>query len=211
MLKSNYKVIMPANLPSGKNVVFAWSWFNKFGNREMYMNCALVNIQGVPGGQLTGPPIFTANIGGTCHTLEPEEFVYPNPGPQVEYGGMYSGKVAPPTIRSGCDNQIVPAYQAGSLAAVKEDNTLSSIATQQLVANSIQKPAQLKTSPDQSSSVSHHAKVAAFEDGAQLNCTRIYDDIYRCQRLLFTYCLLYYFLKISSPFKVSSFGSNLNL
>ncbi|KAB8269467.1 hypothetical protein BDV30DRAFT_242391 [Aspergillus minisclerotigenes] len=34
---------IPKDAPSGE-ALFAWTWFNKVGNREMYMNCAMVTI-----------------------------------------------------------------------------------------------------------------------------------------------------------------------
>ncbi|KAK3395342.1 hypothetical protein B0T20DRAFT_31830 [Sordaria brevicollis] len=38
-----FLIPIPDFLPSGP-ATFAWTWFNKVGNREMYMNCAPVNI-----------------------------------------------------------------------------------------------------------------------------------------------------------------------
>ena len=40
-----FQVPIPRGLPSG-NATFAWTWFNKIGNRELYMNCAPVAITG---------------------------------------------------------------------------------------------------------------------------------------------------------------------
>ncbi|KAF8470044.1 hypothetical protein BDZ91DRAFT_719802 [Kalaharituber pfeilii] len=40
---------IPSSAPSGE-ALFAWSWFNNLGNREMYMNCAVVTITGGSGG-----------------------------------------------------------------------------------------------------------------------------------------------------------------
>lgn len=40
-----YEFTIPSDAPSGK-ALLAWSWFNKIGNREMYMNCAMVTIGG---------------------------------------------------------------------------------------------------------------------------------------------------------------------
>lgn len=45
--KYNFKI--PSDAPSG-DALLAWSWFNKVGNREMYMNCAQVTIGGSSGG-----------------------------------------------------------------------------------------------------------------------------------------------------------------
>ncbi|KAG0137686.1 hypothetical protein HOY82DRAFT_512948 [Tuber indicum] len=77
---------VPKGLPKGKAVV-AWTWFNRIGNREMYMKCATVVI----GGEETSmtafealPGLFKANIGGGC--LVPEQATaidFKNPGPEV--------------------------------------------------------------------------------------------------------------------------------
>ncbi|KAJ5102361.1 hypothetical protein NUU61_004583 [Penicillium alfredii] len=40
-----YKFQVPQDAPSGE-ALLAWTWFNKVGNREMYMNCAMVTIGG---------------------------------------------------------------------------------------------------------------------------------------------------------------------
>jgi hypothetical protein len=40
-----YKFDIPSDAPNG-DALFAWTWFNKVGNREMYMNCAMVSIGG---------------------------------------------------------------------------------------------------------------------------------------------------------------------
>jgi hypothetical protein len=43
-LASNYDFTIPADAPAG-DALFAWTWFNQQGNREMYMNCAHVSIK----------------------------------------------------------------------------------------------------------------------------------------------------------------------
>lgn len=35
---------IPNTVPAGKNYTLAWTWFNKIGDREMYMNCAPVTV-----------------------------------------------------------------------------------------------------------------------------------------------------------------------
>ncbi|KAK2748767.1 hypothetical protein FQN57_000348 [Myotisia sp. PD_48] len=85
-LVDEYDFTIPADVPSG-NALLAWSWFNLVGNREMYMNCAHVTIQGGSGSGANLPAIFKANVGGSCRTAEGKETVFANPGPQVQYGG----------------------------------------------------------------------------------------------------------------------------
>ncbi|KAJ6104755.1 Extracellular protein [Penicillium sp. IBT 18751x] len=44
-IDKNYNFTVPSDAPSGE-ALLAWTWFNKVGNREMYMNCAFVTIGG---------------------------------------------------------------------------------------------------------------------------------------------------------------------
>ncbi|KIA75533.1 hypothetical protein HK57_00702 [Aspergillus ustus] len=100
-LQTSYNFKVPADAPSGE-ALLAWSWFNKIGNREMYMNCAQVTIGG--GAREAGftsvsrrdafsslPPLFIANVNGPgqCKTIEGQEVNFPLPGPDVE--GSLSG------------------------------------------------------------------------------------------------------------------------
>ncbi|KAL1918185.1 uncharacterized protein VTP21DRAFT_3451 [Calcarisporiella thermophila] len=58
-----YSVTIPESAPSG-DAVFAWTWVNAEGNREYYMNCADVKIEGGPaaGGEVTGPELLVVNV-----------------------------------------------------------------------------------------------------------------------------------------------------
>ncbi|KGO39380.1 hypothetical protein PEX1_070400 [Penicillium expansum] len=44
-IAKKYQFDVPSDAPSG-DALFAWTWFNKVGNREMYMNCAMITIGG---------------------------------------------------------------------------------------------------------------------------------------------------------------------
>lgn len=89
-LKDTWDFTVPDDAPAGE-AVFAWTWFNRVGNREMYMNCATVTI----GSNGTGrrrraatpfdslPNIFEANIGNGCSTTENGDVIFPDPGPDV--------------------------------------------------------------------------------------------------------------------------------
>lgn len=99
--KTSYPFVIPADTPSGE-AIFAWSWFNKIGNREMYMNCAVVTIQGGAGSKKkrgTGasykgrPEMFVANVGNGCSTVAGKDLLFPAPGPDVS---MNSDNTAPP-------------------------------------------------------------------------------------------------------------------
>ncbi|RKF60304.1 hypothetical protein OnM2_052057 [Erysiphe neolycopersici] len=94
-----YEFSIPDNLPSG-DAVLAWTWFNKVGNREMYMNCAPVKLTG--GGAAKRdlknetliargmeayealPDMFVANIGNGCTTKDNTDLKFDNPGTSVE-------------------------------------------------------------------------------------------------------------------------------
>ncbi|KAJ9086610.1 hypothetical protein DSO57_1002332 [Entomophthora muscae] len=57
----SFPVQIPKNFPSGR-AVFAWVWNNRVGNREMYMNCADIEITGGSGTSYTGPELLIANF-----------------------------------------------------------------------------------------------------------------------------------------------------
>ncbi|KUI58317.1 hypothetical protein VP1G_05559 [Cytospora mali] len=92
---------VPADVPTGE-AVLAWSWHNRIGNREMYMNCAAVKLTGgsgsgsgrkknglYAGGKHNGvafsslPRLFVANVGNGCSVAEGGDVVYPDPGVDV--------------------------------------------------------------------------------------------------------------------------------
>jgi hypothetical protein len=77
---------IPGELPNG-DLIMAWTWFNKVGNREMYMDCAPIKVSG--GASDTSefdklPDMAVANIGqGTCQTTEGSDYTFPDPGKYV--------------------------------------------------------------------------------------------------------------------------------
>lgn len=84
---SSFSFTVPLDTPACEEAVFAWTWFNLFGNREMYMNCAVVTISGgQPGTEpiafASRPGVYVANING-CKNKEGLDTKYPNPGPDV--------------------------------------------------------------------------------------------------------------------------------
>lgn len=111
-LTDNYDFTIPSYAPSGQ-ALLGWTWQNLVGNREYYMNCAEVNIAGTQAPQRRSfrkarsntfnsftdlPYIWKANmpVENDCKTIEGQIPVYPNPGPDVIYGGGSSSS-APPT------------------------------------------------------------------------------------------------------------------
>ncbi|OAQ77320.1 hypothetical protein PCL_00762 [Purpureocillium lilacinum] len=82
-----YDYEIPKELAAG-NYTLAWTWFNKVGNREMYMNCAPLTVTGSAGSEAfmnTLPDMFTANIGTGCGTKEGADVVFPDPGKNVVF------------------------------------------------------------------------------------------------------------------------------
>jgi len=116
---------VPAATKSGP-VIFGWSWLNKSGNREMYMNCATITITGGGSGLSGLPGMFIANVEGvtTCKTKEGIDPTF-IPGDCVEGTAMYgsvgggasaggspptggAAPVQPPTGNEGTNNGEKP-------------------------------------------------------------------------------------------------------
>ncbi|PYH97289.1 hypothetical protein BO71DRAFT_468215 [Aspergillus ellipticus CBS 707.79] len=105
-LTESYKFSIPSDAPGG-NALLAWTWFNKVGNREMYMNCAQVTIGGSGRKRESeemsekrgvmaynsAPPVFIANVNGPgqCTTVEGNDVNFPMPGDSVEGSGSGTG------------------------------------------------------------------------------------------------------------------------
>jgi hypothetical protein len=100
---ASYPFTIPADSQTG-SAILAWSWNNKVGNREFYMNCASVTIKGgskravVPVkpravAYSARPQIFVANLKTqACDVPEGIDVVYPQPGPDViNNGGNQKG------------------------------------------------------------------------------------------------------------------------
>ncbi|KAJ5913094.1 hypothetical protein N7504_001977 [Penicillium tannophilum] len=93
---------IPEGIAAGKYTL-AWTWFNRIGNREMYMNCAPVTVKSASSSKRseevevkavekrssTFPPMFVANING-CTTSEGVDIRFPQPGDVVQYLGEAS-------------------------------------------------------------------------------------------------------------------------
>jgi hypothetical protein len=80
---------VPAELPEGE-LTMAWTWFNKVGFRELYMNCAPINVSGGTGEGFDDlPDMAVANIAGqgTCATTENFDYTFANPGKSVSKNG----------------------------------------------------------------------------------------------------------------------------
>ena len=84
---SEFSFQVPKEFPNGEYAL-AWTWFNKIGNREMYMNCAPITVTGGSDNDSffdSLPDMFVANIPDTeCTTPEGKDIVFPDGGDSVE-------------------------------------------------------------------------------------------------------------------------------
>ena len=97
-LDTTLNFTIPSFAPSSNSALLSWTWFNLVGNREMYQNCARVQIQGTPLQRYRRtayrrqtsmdqlPDMFVCNVNNGCQTVENAEVVFPDPGPNVFYG-----------------------------------------------------------------------------------------------------------------------------
>jgi hypothetical protein len=106
-LKSTWDFTLPNDTPAG-SALFAFSWYNNLGNRELYMNCAHVTIASRAAREVgeedvevrspsdpfsSRPRTFFANNGNGCKTVETYDVMFPQPGPDVD---NISSKTSPP-------------------------------------------------------------------------------------------------------------------
>lgn len=118
---SSFSFTLPFDTTSSDQAVFAWTWFNKIGNREMYMNCAIVTISGGRAGTqstpfVNRPGLFVANING-CKNTEGIDTKFPSPGPDVSVNDpaaqIPTGPAcASPTVSSAPGNAPSPSRSA---------------------------------------------------------------------------------------------------
>lgn len=107
----DYSFPIPSDIPTG-NATIAWTWLNKIGNREFYMNCAPVSLTGSGGDKSNWeslPDMLVANIGNGCTTEEGKDYKYPNPGKSVQ--SFASGELALPI--GNCGPKAAPGGGSG--------------------------------------------------------------------------------------------------
>jgi hypothetical protein len=126
-LPNTFPVTMPKNIPDGR-YTFAWTWMNKLGNREFYMNCAPVQVGSASGKASTTsaaqalsalPDMFVINLPYTdCSSKADEDFAYPNPGKNVVTGKKVT--LGSTTSGAGCTKMNAMGAGAGSIGSPSE-------------------------------------------------------------------------------------------
>ncbi|KAI0973078.1 hypothetical protein F4678DRAFT_38350 [Xylaria arbuscula] len=184
-----FSFTIPSDAPEGDNVVFAWTWVNKTGNREYYMSCAIVNIKS--GGAKRAiasnekravafadrPQVFQANIGGTYCTKEGRDTVFPEPGPDVETSAdattgpatiCATGEDAAEGDTSGSDSGSGSGSSASSSSSAAQDTATSTTAAEVtptggvfLTTGSVAVPTTLSTATSSSAAASSSAAVSS--------------------------------------------------
>jgi hypothetical protein len=108
-----FQYTIPDGIAPGQYTI-AWSWVNKIGNREFYMNCGPATITAakkkryapepkVSKRQTSFPAMFLANMASVdngCTTVEGQDTLYPEPGSSVQMGTIGVDLVTPPTCGS---------------------------------------------------------------------------------------------------------------
>lgn len=84
--ESNMTFLIPDDVPSG-DYTLAWTWLNNEGNREMYMNCAPIEVTGEDSDDAVPieenddlPKMFVANVGLTDCITKEGNLLFPDPG-----------------------------------------------------------------------------------------------------------------------------------
>ncbi|KAK3672668.1 hypothetical protein LTR78_007480 [Recurvomyces mirabilis] len=80
---SPYSFKLPEGTPNG-NLTLAWMWYNRIGNREIYMNCMPVEVTGGSDDKTAYNALSNAYIinqpTADCSTQETSDPIIPNPG-----------------------------------------------------------------------------------------------------------------------------------
>ena len=144
---STFQFSIPEGISAG-DYVLAWTWFNRMGNREMYMNCAAVTVtsgskrrryQGpriikALAERATFPNIFVAEVpcGTPCTLTANFDVNFPNPGKSVEFAGDPQNLKPPPTAcppEGGYPNKLSPSCPAANTSSPSTAANISSTST----------------------------------------------------------------------------------
>ncbi|KAK4224514.1 hypothetical protein QBC38DRAFT_370868 [Podospora fimiseda] len=146
-----FEFIMPRDVPEMRGAVFSWIWLNRLGNRELYMDCVVVDVVGRRGKKQKQhgsdkfsaisfnerPQIFVANLAGinSCKTLEGKPVKFPYPGPDVTssdgeetadpVGDCHGGPGPAPAYRGGESHNSVEVMEPPAPTSGDMSNDLS--------------------------------------------------------------------------------------
>ncbi|THW94945.1 hypothetical protein D6D15_01757 [Aureobasidium pullulans] len=123
---NDFNYTIPEGVKNGQ-ATLGWTWFNNVGDREIYMNCAAVDITGGSDDATMSefPEVFLANMGpayGGGATDAYRNVKFPNPGKYVttktaETSQSTTYPIAIPSVLSGAASGP-SSYVASSYAAV---------------------------------------------------------------------------------------------
>ncbi|KAJ5851327.1 uncharacterized protein N7529_010712 [Penicillium soppii] len=155
---------VPEGISAGKYTL-AWTWFNRIGNREMYMNCAPITVTGGSSKRsnqelekraASFPPLFVANVNG-CTTTEMVDIRFPNPGEYIDYLGVPANLA--PASDPVCKG--TPTFGGAGLAASGSSSSSSSGSNSGSDSGSSSSSAVVESTPSATASASESSSVAA--------------------------------------------------
>jgi hypothetical protein len=127
---ATFEVVLPKKIPNGK-YTFAWTWFNRQGIREMYMNCAPISVSGGgndPAFLASLPDMFVANLpSSACSTVENFDYIFPDPGDAVVTGRRTN--LTTELVGAGCASMTA---LGGGSRTVRSVNKFSSSSSDQV-------------------------------------------------------------------------------
>jgi hypothetical protein len=115
---ASFEIVLPRDMPNGRYTL-AWTWFNRRGEREMYMNCAPVMVSGGTNVNNAAffdrlPDMFVANLPrAACATVDEHDVSFPQPGDAVQTGEQ--AKVATSLVGTGCESVTRRGAGAGTM------------------------------------------------------------------------------------------------
>lgn len=81
-----FSFALPKDFPNGRSTL-AWVWYNKIGNREVYMNCAPITVTGGSDDKTVYnslPNLYLINLPTSeCSTVETSDQLVPHPGQYI--------------------------------------------------------------------------------------------------------------------------------
>ncbi|UZP35220.1 hypothetical protein NXS19_003036 [Fusarium pseudograminearum] len=112
-----FDIPIPKDMKNGP-AIFAWTWFNKIGNREMYMVCSPIEVVGGTDDSTfvdSLPPVFRANIPGECTTGASGSVInFPEPG---DFGKVI--EQGTPGSEGTCEKGVEPNFKDDGAAPEK--------------------------------------------------------------------------------------------